>query len=161
MRAMTALLVVAAWGLGSAAISDDHYITSETGLYQVVLTPEPEVVGLGVLHAWRLVVRDAEGPVAGAVVSVDGGMPMHGHGLPTAPQVVDADTAGHYRIEGLRPDPAPMSGVPRARGSWCCRASIAAARTAMRVTANAPNCVFSAIEGTTPKAHSRRRDCGG
>ena len=35
-------------------------------------------------------------------ISVDGGMPAHGHGLPTAPQVVATDKAGEYRIEGLK-----------------------------------------------------------
>ena len=35
-------------------------------------------------------------------IGVDGGMPAHGHGLPTAPKVVATDKAGEYRIEGLK-----------------------------------------------------------
>ncbi len=36
-----------------------------------------------------------------AVVSIDGGMPAHGHGLPTQPEVTPSGEAGHYRISGL------------------------------------------------------------
>ncbi|MGV6857752.1 MAG: hypothetical protein ACWA5X_02150 [bacterium] len=36
------------------------------------------------------------------VVGIDGGMPVHGHGLPTAPEVSPKGVAGHYRISGLR-----------------------------------------------------------
>ena len=35
-------------------------------------------------------------------IAIEGGMPAHGHGLPTAPKVVATDTAGEYRIEGLK-----------------------------------------------------------
>jgi hypothetical protein len=35
-------------------------------------------------------------------ISMEGGMPAHGHGLPTAPQIVATDKPGEYRIEGLK-----------------------------------------------------------
>ena len=35
-------------------------------------------------------------------IVMDGGMPAHGHGLPTAPKVVATDKVGEYRIEGLK-----------------------------------------------------------
>ena len=35
-------------------------------------------------------------------LSIDGGMPEHDHGLPTAPRVVAELGGGDYRIEGLR-----------------------------------------------------------
>ena len=35
-------------------------------------------------------------------IAMDGGMPAHGHGLPTAPKVVATDKVGEYRIEGLK-----------------------------------------------------------
>ena len=46
---------------------------------------------------------DAEGrPVEGASIQVDGGMPQHGHGLPTQPKVGRYLGNGVYEIEGLR-----------------------------------------------------------
>ena len=51
----------------------------------------------------RVTVRDAEGrAIDGAQISVDGGMPQHGHGLPTRPRVTRAFGDGIYEIEGVR-----------------------------------------------------------
>jgi hypothetical protein len=48
-------------------------------------------------------IRDAAGkPVDGAQIEVDGGMPQHGHGLPTKPRVTRSLGDGRYEIEGLR-----------------------------------------------------------
>lgn len=41
-------------------------------------------------------------PVTGARIEVDGGMPQHGHGLPTQPRVTRETAAGTYRIDGLK-----------------------------------------------------------
>jgi len=55
------------------------------------------------LQAFRLVVRDADGrAVDEAEVSIDGGMPEHGHGLPTRPRVTKSLGEGVYEIEGVR-----------------------------------------------------------
>lgn len=35
-------------------------------------------------------------------VMVDGGMPLHGHGLPTSPVLTELDKTGTYRIDGLK-----------------------------------------------------------
>ena len=105
MRAITAFLIVGgvAHGMTATAGNLEYHITSEAGAYQIKLAPAPGVVRLGDLHSWRLVVLDADGQsVENAMLSVDGGMPAHGHGLPTAPQVVEEGAAGLYRIEGLR-----------------------------------------------------------
>ena len=40
--------------------------------------------------------------VEDAVVAVDGGMPQHGHGLPTEPRVTEYLGEGHYRVAGVR-----------------------------------------------------------
>ena len=51
----------------------------------------------------RLTVRDAEGrAIDEAQISVDGGMPQHGHGLPTRPRVTRNLGDGIYEIEGVR-----------------------------------------------------------
>ena len=55
------------------------------------------------LQTVRVAVADAAGrPVDGAVIEVDGGMPEHGHGLPTRPRVTRALGAGVYEIQGVR-----------------------------------------------------------
>lgn len=33
---------------------------------------------------------------------IDGGMPLHGHGLPTSPLLTALESAGTYRIDGLK-----------------------------------------------------------
>ncbi|MEO8103087.1 MAG: FixH family protein, partial [Betaproteobacteria bacterium] len=41
-------------------------------------------------------------PVSQARFQVDGGMPQHGHGLPSQPQVTKELTAGNYLLEGMK-----------------------------------------------------------
>ncbi len=51
----------------------------------------------------RVSVRDAEGrPIDEAQISIGGGMPQHGHGLPTRPRVTKTLGEGMYEIEGVR-----------------------------------------------------------
>jgi len=51
----------------------------------------------------RVTVWDAEGrAIDEAQISVDGGMPEHGHGLPTRPRVTRSLGDGIYEIEGVR-----------------------------------------------------------
>jgi hypothetical protein len=55
------------------------------------------------MHTLRVAITDAGGvPVDGATIQVDGGMPQHGHGLPTRPRVTRALGNGLYEIEGVR-----------------------------------------------------------
>lgn len=51
----------------------------------------------------RATIRDTEGrAVDEARISIDGGMPQHGHGLPTRPRVTRNLGDGIYEIEGVR-----------------------------------------------------------
>ena len=51
----------------------------------------------------RVTVRDAEGrAIDEAKISVDGGMPQHGHGLPTKPRVTRELGNGDYLVEGMK-----------------------------------------------------------
>ena len=51
----------------------------------------------------RVAIVDAAGrPVDDATILIDGGMPEHGHGLPTRPRVTRALGNGLYEIEGVR-----------------------------------------------------------
>ena len=55
------------------------------------------------LQTVRVAIVDAEGrPVEAAAIQIDGGMPEHGHGLPTRPRVTRALGNGLYEIEGVR-----------------------------------------------------------
>jgi len=73
------------------------------GLYTVAIAPENESFERNTLHAWIATVKAADGnPVEGAEIAIDGGMPQHGHGLPTAPAVTASLGEGRYRIEGVR-----------------------------------------------------------
>ena len=76
----------------------------------------------------QVAVTDAAGqPVDGAQITVDGGMPQHGHGLPTRPRVTRRLGNGVYEIEGVRFN---------MRGWWEFTLSIAAAPGTDRVTFN-------------------------
>jgi hypothetical protein len=75
---------------------------SETGLYRVTLEPASPL-GPRETRTVQVAVRTPLGdPVADARISVDGGMPEHGHGLPTRPRAVPNGVPGTWDIEGLR-----------------------------------------------------------
>ena len=71
-------------------------------IYTATLQPQ-EPLRVRRLQTVPVLITDAKGmPVESAVISVDGGMPEHGHGLPTQPRVRRALGAGLYEIEGVR-----------------------------------------------------------
>jgi hypothetical protein len=74
---------------------------SDQGLFRVSYTAEE--IQINQMHEWTIHVETADGePVENAQITVDGGMPEHGHGLPTVPQVTDYLGDGDYRVEGVR-----------------------------------------------------------
>lgn len=76
---------------------------SDDGLFQVSWSSDADVPPLNQIHTWTLHIETADGqPVEGATILVDGGMPQHGHGLPTNPQVTEDLGGGDYRLEGMR-----------------------------------------------------------
>lgn len=76
---------------------------SSKGLYSVSLAPEKAPVKQGPLQSFILTVKTPSGqPVEGAAISIDGGMPKHGHGLPTKPSMTADLGQGRYRIEGFK-----------------------------------------------------------
>lgn len=77
--------------------------TSDDGLYRATLEPDVTPVSVGPMHAWTVTLTTAAGaPVTQASIAVSGGMPQHGHGLPTAPQVTRNLGGGRYLIEGVK-----------------------------------------------------------
>jgi hypothetical protein len=77
--------------------------TSDSGLFNVSWNADSGQPPLNQIHTWTLHVETADGqPVEGAIILVDGGMPQHGHGLPTSPQVTADLGGGDYRVEGMK-----------------------------------------------------------
>ena len=76
---------------------------TERGHFRVKVTKTPVPIPLNEVHTWTIQAETAAGrPVMGAVVSVDGGMPQHSHGLPTQPRTVLVTAAGTYLIDGFK-----------------------------------------------------------
>ncbi len=77
--------------------------TSEGGVYRATIRPQGDSIPQGKLQRWTLHLETAAGaPVDSAAVAVDGGMPQHGHGLPTRPRVTRALGGGDHLVEGLK-----------------------------------------------------------
>nr|WP_282567986.1 FixH family protein [Devosia oryzisoli] len=75
---------------------------SKDGHYQVTLVPGIDPVPVGKMHAWLVDVTDAAGQPVDADIVIDGGMPQHGHGLPTVPAVTGKDHHGRHIVGGMR-----------------------------------------------------------
>ena len=76
---------------------------SEGGLYRATIRPQGDSIPQGRLQRWTLHLETVSGaPVDSATVSVDGGMPQHGHGLPTKPRVTRALGNGDHLVEGMK-----------------------------------------------------------
>jgi hypothetical protein len=107
------------FGLGPRASADGRYVATLDPV-QPLRTRQLQTV--------RVIVRDAEGhAVDGAQISIDGGMPQHGHGLPTRPRVTRALGDGSYEIGGVRFNMG---------GWWEFKVTIAGSRGADTVTFN-------------------------
>lgn len=79
-----------------ARLSDEEY-------FRVSFASRLEPIAINQMHSWVLHVDTADGrPVENARIEVDGGMPAHDHGLPTAPRVTRALGNGDYLVEGLK-----------------------------------------------------------
>lgn len=94
-------------GLFSSPIPDDLDLSltklSNSGLYRAQLLPEAMPITVRQMHVWTVTLQTAAGaPVTEANIAIDGGMPQHGHGLPTAPQVTKELGDGRYQIEGVK-----------------------------------------------------------
>jgi hypothetical protein len=77
--------------------------TSEGGAYRATIIPQTDPIPQGRLHSWTLHLETAAGaPVEQATVTVDGGMPQHGHGLPTKPRVTRNAGNGDHVVEGMK-----------------------------------------------------------
>ena len=77
--------------------------TSEAGHYRATIHPQGDSIPQGRLHRWTLHLETVNGaPVDSAKLLVDGGMPQHGHGLPTKPRVTRDLGNGDHLVEGMK-----------------------------------------------------------
>ena len=76
---------------------------SEAGRYRATIRPQGDSIPKGKLQRWTLHLETPAGvAVDSATVRVDGGMPQHGHGLPTKPRVTRALGHGDHLVEGMK-----------------------------------------------------------
>ena len=77
--------------------------TSEAGRYRATIRPDGDSIPKGKLQRWTLHLETTTGSaVDSAKVTVDGGMPQHGHGLPTKPRVTRHLGNGDHLVEGMK-----------------------------------------------------------
>ena len=96
--------------------------------YVVALQAPATAPAINQMHSWQIKLSTPDGaPVRGALIAVDGGMPQHGHGLPTKPKVTRELAAGTYLLEGMK---FSMTGW------WEIKLSIQGAPGADRITFN-------------------------
>jgi hypothetical protein len=81
------------------------YATTQVGAsqkYRATFNPAGSI-RVGKLHQWNIEVESMDGaPIDDAKITVDGGMPQHGHGLPTKPIVTQHLGDGKHVIEGMK-----------------------------------------------------------
>ncbi|MDQ2696713.1 MAG: FixH family protein [Pseudomonadota bacterium] len=76
---------------------------SKNQLFTVTIDSGAEPIALNRIATWTVRVQDAQGrAVENARIGVEGGMPEHNHGLPTAPRVTADLGGGDYRLEGVK-----------------------------------------------------------
>jgi len=82
--------------VGGRAVSDSGRLVGR-------IQPESGRIEIGAFQNWVIELRDKSGAgVTGAAIAIAGGMPVHGHGLPTEPRVTEELGGGRYRIEGVK-----------------------------------------------------------
>ena len=106
-RAAAACLLVAVTGLVStetvAQSPAPASYSADGQLYRVVLTSRVNPLPMNRMHAWEMRLTDLSGvAITEAQIRVEGGMPAHDHGLPTAPRVTEVLGDGRYLIEGVK-----------------------------------------------------------
>ena len=76
---------------------------TDDGLFHVSVSSELDPLALNEIHSWTVHVETADGQVVeGAEITVDGGMPEHDHGFPTAPEITEELGGGDYLLEGVK-----------------------------------------------------------
>jgi hypothetical protein len=102
---LSLLALVGAGGCATPPQNLDLSLThpSVDRTFVVALQPPATPPAINQMHSWQIKVSSPTGaPVTHARIAVDGGMPQHGHGLPTRPQVTQELAEGTYLLEGMK-----------------------------------------------------------
>lgn len=77
---------------------------SKQKLFKVTATlKDTPQIPINQFHQWVITITDANNqPVYPARIAITGGMPAHGHGLPTQPVATKYLDQGRYLIEGMK-----------------------------------------------------------
>jgi len=76
---------------------------SENAIFRATIKPAGDSIPRGKLQTWTLHLETADGTALdSATIAIDGGMPQHGHGLPTKPLVTRHLGQGDHRVEGMK-----------------------------------------------------------
>lgn len=109
ITALVCAVLIGAWvWLGSVMLRTEprDYSTtrlSDKNLYRVTIIPAVDPIPVNEMHTWTLHVETLGGDIIeNAVITIDGDMPEHGHGLPTRPRVTEYLGNGDYLIEGMK-----------------------------------------------------------
>lgn len=93
---MLALFLTSASAVAQISVTQTEGIT-------IAMSSQVTPIPLNQMHSWVITLHTPAGePVENASIQVEGGMPLHDHGLATSPQVTDYLGDGQYLIEGLR-----------------------------------------------------------
>jgi len=79
-------------------------VKSEQAAFTVTFaSKDHQKLPIGEFHQWIITVKDNAGKaVYPAKFAIGGGMPAHGHGLPTAPTISEYLGDGQYLMEGVK-----------------------------------------------------------
>lgn len=76
---------------------------TDAGLFHVSVTSNLDPLALNEIHSWVVHVETPDGQaLEGAQLAVDGGMPEHNHGFPTAPEITEELGGGDYLLDGVK-----------------------------------------------------------
>jgi hypothetical protein len=101
--ALAAAVLVSACGTPPKDLDLSLDKSSAAGVYRVALVPPAQPPAINQMHSWKVKLATSDGsPVHGARFLVDGGMPQHGHGLPTQPRVTRETGDGTYALDGMK-----------------------------------------------------------
>ncbi|MBL8523958.1 MAG: FixH family protein [Betaproteobacteria bacterium] len=71
--------------------------------FRITLIPPQGTTPIQQIHSWTVKVATPTGePATKALVYMNGGMPEHGHGMPTRPAVTREIAPGTYLVEGVK-----------------------------------------------------------
>jgi hypothetical protein len=99
---LTIASAIGAITAAGAAAESLSAVSQPAGLH-VSMHSELEPLAINQMHSWVITVQDAQGePIDDAQIQVDGGMPLHNHGLATSPQVTETLGQGRYLLQGMR-----------------------------------------------------------